>query len=160
MKAIKNIIDIILTLVIIICVAVGGLYLFNIHPYVVLSGSMEPTIETGSIVFIDKSARFDEIREKDIIAFKLNDTMVTHRVVEVTSQGLITKGDANSTNDGGFVIAENFIGKNVFNVPKVGFFVRVIQSQNGKIIFIAGIVLLFVMSFIGDKKEKPDYVKE
>ena len=160
MKAIKNIIDIVLILVIIICVAVGGLYLFNIKPYVVLSGSMEPEIHTGSLAFIDHSAKFDDMRENDIIAFNMNGTMVTHRVVELNGQGLVTKGDANSTNDSGIVTAENFIGKTLFSVPKVGFLVKVIQSQNGKIIFIAGIVLMFVLSIIGDNKEKPDYVKQ
>jgi len=158
MKAIKKIIDIVLTLVILICVAAGGLYLFNIKPYVVLSGSMEPNIQTGSLVFVDHSAKYDEIRENDIIAFKLNDTMVTHRVVEVTSQGLITKGDANSTNDGGYVTVENFIGKNIFTIPKLGYLVRVIQSRNGTIIFIAGIVLMFVLSFIGDKNDQIEYI--
>ena len=160
MKAIKNIIDIVLTLVIIICVAVGGLYLFNIKPYVVLSGSMEPEIHTGSLAFIDHSAKYDDIRENDIIAFNLNGTMVTHRVVEVNAQGFVTKGDANSTVDNGIVTAENFVGKTLFSVPKVGYLVKVIQSTNGKIIFIAGIVLMFVLSIIGDNKEKPDYVKQ
>ena len=72
MKAIKNIIDIVLTLVIIICVAVGGLYLFNIKPYVVLSGSMEPSYKVGSIIYY-KSVDEAQLKVGDVITFYSRD---------------------------------------------------------------------------------------
>ena len=73
MKIVKGIINVFTTLII----SVGGifliLYAFGIIPYVVLSGSMEPTIKTGSLCFVNKHTDIENIKEKDIIAFKLKD---------------------------------------------------------------------------------------
>ena len=92
MKIIKKIINVLTTLIIV----VGGiflvLYLFGIVPYVILSGSMEPTIKTGSLCFINKKVDVQEIKKKDVIAFKLDDgTLVTHRVDKINKDGIITK---------------------------------------------------------------------
>ena len=156
MKVIKGIINVLTTLIIII----GGifliLYICGIIPYVVLSGSMEPTIETGSVCFINRHAKFNSIKEKDIIAFKYNDgTLVTHRAVKVTKLGIRTKGDNNKDIDSNVVKKENFVGKNIFWIPKVGYVVKGFQSTKGKIIIITCIVLLFVSGFLfGEDKKK------
>ena len=142
-------------------IVVGGifliLYVCGIVPYVVLSGSMEPTIETGSLCFINKHTKFNKIKEKDIIAFKLNDgTLATHRVVKVTNSGLRTKGDKNKNIDSNIVKKNNFVGKNIFWIPKVGYAVKIVQSTKGKIVLITCIILLFVSAFLfgEDKKTK------
>jgi len=159
MKIIKGIINVLTTLIIV----VGGcfliLYLCGIVPYIVLSGSMEPTIETGSLCFINKHEKYNNTKKKDIIAFKLkNNTLVTHRVVEVTNSGLKTKGDNNKDIDGGEVTKDNFVGKNIFWVPKVGYAVKAFQSTKGKIILITCVILLFVsgLLFGEDKKKKAE----
>ena len=68
MKIVKAIVNVLTTIII----GVGGLilvlYLFGIVPYVVLSGSMEPTIDTGSLCFINKNAKYEDVKEKDNIA--------------------------------------------------------------------------------------------
>ncbi len=156
MKIIKFIINILTTLII----SIGGLFLIlyicGIVPYVVLSGSMEPTIETGSLCFINKKIKIEKVKEKDIIAFKMNDgTLVTHRVVEINESGIITKGDNNNDIDSNIVKKENFVGKNLFWIPKVGYIVKTFQSTKGKIIIITSIVLLLVSGFLfGDDKKK------
>ena len=159
MKIIKGIINVLTTLIIVI----GGLFLIlyacGIVPYVVLSGSMEPTIETGSLCFINKHADYSSIKEKDIIAFQMKDgTLVTHRVVEVTDSGLTTKGDNNKDIDGNITTKENFVGKNIIWIPKVGYVIKTFQSTKGKIILITCIVLLFVsgLLFGEDKKKKEE----
>ena len=117
---------------------------------------MEPTIDTGSLCFINKNADFEDIKEKDIIAFKMKDgTLVTHRAIEITDSGIVTKGDNNDDNDSNEVKKENFVGKNLFWIPKVGYVVKAFQSTTGKIIIITSIVLLFVSGFLfGEDKEK------
>ena len=149
MKVIKGIINVLTTLIIII----GGifliLYVCGFVPYVVLSGSMEPTIETGSLCFINKNIKYKSIKEKDIIAFKhKNGTLVTHRAVKVTKSGITTKGDSNKNTDGNLVKKENFVGKNVFWIPKVGYIVKKFQSTKGVIILITCVVLLFVSGLL------------
>ena len=156
MKIVKGIINVLTTLII----GIGGLilvlYLFGIVPYVVLSGSMEPTIDTGSLCFINKNADYEDVKEKDIIAFKLKDgTLVTHRAIEITETGIVTKGDNNDGADSNQVKKDNFVGKNLFWIPKVGYAVKAFQSTKGKIIVITSIVLLFAAGFLfGENKNK------
>ena len=156
MKVVKAIVNVLTTIII----GVGGLilvlYLFGIVPYVVLSGSMEPTIDTGSLCFINKNAKYEDVKEKDIIAFKLKDgTVVTHRAIEITETGIVTKGDNNDDPDSNEVKKENFVGKNLFWIPKVGYAVKAFQSTKGKIIVITSIVLLFAAGFLfGENKKK------
>ena len=154
MKIVKKIIDVFLTIIIVVSFAFIGLYLLKITPYVVLSPSMSPGIKTGDLVFINRNFKYEDVEVKDIIAFKKENTLVTHRVVEITDDGLVTKGDANQVNDEGAVKKEQFVGRNVFNIPKLGYAVRVIQTTNGKIISISIIIMLFVFSFIVDKPKK------
>lgn len=156
MKVIKILFNSLTTLII----GVGGLflilYIFGIVPYVVLSGSMEPTIDTGSICFINKNINIKNIKEKDIIAFKLQDgTLVTHRVVEITDEGIVTKGDNNADVDSNLVKQNNYVGKNIFWIPKVGYVVKAFQTTKGKIIAFTLIALLFITGFLfGEDKDK------
>ena len=71
--------------------------------YTVVSGSMEPAIPTGSLVYV-KYIQPEEIQTEDVIAFYGTDadgSIVTHRVVSNSAAmgNFITKGDANSDND-------------------------------------------------------------
>ena len=157
MKIIKGIVNVFTTLTIVI----GGIFLIlyfcGIVPYAVLSGSMEPTIETGSVCFINKNTKFSSIKEKDIIAFKFKDgTLVTHRAVKVTDTGITTKGDNNKEIDGNKVTKENFVGKNIIWIPKIGYIIKTCQTTKGKIILFTIIILLFVSGFLfgEDKKKK------
>lgn len=156
MKIVKIIINVLTSLII----GIGGLllilYMCGIVPYVVLSGSMEPTINTGSLCFINKHTSIDKIQEKDIIAFKLNDgTLVTHRAIEITDSGIVTKGDNNNIIDNDKVQKVNYFGKNIFWIPKLGYVVKAFQSMKGKIILGAIILVLLVAGFLfGEDKSK------
>lgn len=158
MKIFKNIINVILTLIIVVGGIFIGLYIIGVTPYVVLSGSMEPTIETGSLCFINKHVKYNDVKEKDIIAFKTGkDTLVTHRVISKTQNGITTKGDNNKDIDGGYVTTKNYVGKNMFWIPKIGYAITAIQTKTGKIVGGISILLLFVAGFLlgeDNKKEK------
>ena len=162
MKIIKGIINVLTTLIICVGSLFIILYIFGIVPYVVLSGSMEPTIGTGSVCFINKNTNIESIKEKDVIAFKLRDgTLVTHRAIKVDNSGIITKGDNNKYADSNAVNKENFVGKNIFWIPKVGYVVKVLQTTKGKIIAGTIIVLLLVSGFLfGEDKNKKKTNKE
>ena len=162
MKIIKRIINVLSTLIIVVGVIFLGLYIFGITPYVVLSGSMEPTIKTGSLSFINKHVKYENIKNKDIIAFRLSDkTLVTHRVINVTAEGLETQGDANNIKDSMITTKDNYVGKNVFWIPKVGYVIKAFQSTKGKIIFITLIILLFLSGILlGEDKKVKEYTLE
>lgn len=89
----------------------------------VISGSMEPDIPVGSLVYT-KSVEFEDIEIGDVISYKLSeDTMVTHRVNSINAENntLITKGDANDDVDGSEVQKSQIVGKVIFTVPYLGY---------------------------------------
>ncbi|MGE4284095.1 MAG: signal peptidase I [Clostridia bacterium] len=103
---------------------------------VVLSGSMAPTFNTGSIVGV-KSVPFEEIKVEDIVTFKdIDGKTVTHRVVEIAEGRLVTKGDANDGIDATPVTSERVIGKVKMWVPYAGYFVQFAKSKTGLLVFL------------------------
>lgn len=64
----------------------------------VTSDSMEPTLHPGDGYVLVPAG---EVEEGDVITFRERQTgeYVTHRAVEVTSKGVVTKGDANEVTD-------------------------------------------------------------
>ena len=161
-EIIKKIINVITTIIICVGAIFLILYICGIIPYVVLSGSMEPSIETGSVCFINKNVKYESIKEKDVIAFKMNDgTLVTHRAVKIDENGIVTKGDNNKDEDSNLVTNKNYVGKNLFWIPKVGYVVKAFQTTTGKIIAITLIVILLVIGFLfGDDKKKDNKEKK
>ncbi len=115
----------------------GKTTLFGNELMVVLSGSMAPTFNTGSIIGV-KPVKFEDIKQGDIVTFKNEDDLiVTHRVVEIDGDKLITKGDANNAKDNMPVTADRLIGKVQIWVPMVGYLVDFIRSKVGMLIFLA-----------------------
>ncbi|MBS6195101.1 MAG: signal peptidase I [Clostridiales bacterium] len=134
---------VLLIMLVVICLPLTAPRLFGYHIYSVISGSMEPEIPTGSLVYI-KEAVPEEIQEGDVIAFygaMDSNAIITHRVVEnrVLMGEFITKGDANQTEDMNPIPYDNFIGIVVRSIPKVGQIAQLFTSQTGKII--AGMVI-------------------
>ena len=87
--------------------------LLGMKSFAVLSGSMEPKIPVGSIVFVDE-VEPATIQTGDIITYNFSgNTMVTHRVVgvDIENQSIITKGDANEVEDGAPVAFAQVVGK-------------------------------------------------
>ena len=64
----------------------------------VISGSMEPNIKVGNFVLIKKCQSY---KKGDIVTFiDSNNNVVTHRIIEINKDNIVTKGDANNTDDG------------------------------------------------------------
>lgn len=96
--------------------------LMQIKPAVVVSGSMEPAIHTGSLIFIDKKKTEADIGE--IIAFEKGGVFITHRIVGKTETGYITKGDANKANDMGILPKSSVVGTTEYSLPYLGYAVK------------------------------------
>ena len=60
------------------------------------TGSMSGTIEIDDIIIVKIT---DDVHEKDIITYTDNDSIITHRLITENGNTLITKGDANNTED-------------------------------------------------------------
>lgn len=109
-----------------IILAVGLLFTvpraFGIMPYTILSGSMEPVIHTGSVVFINTKDR--DVQIQDIAAFYdagENDKTICHRIIDKQEDGFVTKGDANDVADMVLLTPNRVIGKYLFSLPQMGF---------------------------------------
>ncbi|MCD7867832.1 MAG: signal peptidase I [Clostridiales bacterium] len=100
---------------------------FGIAPYVVLSGSMEPRISTGSLVFADTRER--EPETGDVITYQVDGQNVTHRVVRTENGTCITKGDANTQEDLIPVSPSQIIGRVIFTLPYLGFGVALLRRK-------------------------------
>ena len=79
------------------CIFCLILFFSGIFPYIVLSGSMEPSIPTGSVIFVQTREIF--VQPGDVILYTGSAGNVTHRVVKDQNEVYLTKGDANSTCD-------------------------------------------------------------
>lgn len=125
-----------LILLIVFCIPLTVPKLFGYELYTVISGSMEPEIPVGSLVCIQAADPADA-QAGDVIAFygaKDSAAIVTHRVVEnhVVMGEIITKGDANQTNDMNPVDYSNFIGIVEMTIPKLGLAAQILTSFEGK----------------------------
>lgn len=126
---------------------------FGFHMYNVISGSMEPKIKVGSLIYIQETEP-EVIEKKDIIAFYSSieeGSIITHRVVKnnVVSGTFTTKGDANQEKDPTPVPYDNFIGKVVLTIPYLGKVLAVMTSFYGKVGAASIILLGAVLNLIG-----------
>lgn len=117
----------------------------GLRPLVVRSGSMEPTIATGSMVLV-RAIPASEIRVGDVVAVDRPDrTRVTHRVVTVVPQGetalLTLKGDANEDNDPQPLVVDD-AGELVLTLPSIGRVSAFLASAKGG--FVLGVLVTSV----------------
>ncbi len=154
MKAIKVICNILSTLLLIALVALAGLVLvpriMGYQEMAVLSGSMEPNIHVGSVVFVDDDVDPSSLETGDVVTYYLDeDTFVTHRVqsIDTASQTLVTKGDNNNADDGDISFSQIF-GKAVFWVPYLGYLTIYMKTPVGIMAITVAIVLIILLNFL------------
>ena len=139
--------------------AVAGFRIFT-----VVTESMTPKYVVGDAI-VTKTIEPSEIKIGDDITYlgmaeSFKDKIVTHRVINISEEGMETKGDKNDSSDGFSTTEENYIGKNIFSIPGVGYLVKNIQTRRGKII-LGTLIVFFLLSgfFMSDKTGKRERVK-
>lgn len=143
--------------VVILALLLAGARLLGMQVFTVLSGSMEPTYHTGSIIYVKKIAT-EDIQPGTVITFMLDeDTVATHRVTAVvpdeedpTVVRFRTKGDANNAEDGSLVHYKNVIGTPVFTIPGLGYVANYIQHPPGTYVAISAAAVLLLLVFLPD----------
>lgn len=112
--------------------------------YAVLSGSMEPEFYPGDMV-ITKHKNKTDIQVNDIVTYRDNDgIIITHRIMEKTPEGYITKGDNNNVEDANILTEDNIIGEVKFSIPKVGY---VSDFLSKPMVIAAEMILLAIFTF-------------
>lgn len=97
MKVFKKILDIastaVLILFVLLVVLLVGVRLIGIEPHIVLSGSMEPEIMTGSLVYVTRLSPEEarELKAGDTVTYLVDarGTKVTHKIYEVVGPAYV-----------------------------------------------------------------------
>lgn len=120
--------------------------LIGFRSYTVLSGSMEPKFYPGDMVITQHKDKVD-IKVNDIVTYKDNEgVIITHRIIEETDEGYITKGDNNNVNDADILKEENIIGEVKFSIPKVGYVMNLLSNPKAiaiEMIFLAVFIFFY-----------------
>jgi signal peptidase len=121
-----KLIRLIIVIFIIILVSLNS-GIFRYWICVVASGSMEPTIKVGDVIYIDKSYKnkIDKIEEQDIVVVKISGKIYCHRVIsKKESNGqvyLVTKGDREGQSVDKWTITKDvMVGKVDFTIKYIG----------------------------------------
>lgn len=135
------------------------------RPVLVLTGSMEPYMETNGVVITKNISSLDEIEVGDVVTYHVYDDFeekeirVTHRVKEITDDGVITtKGDNNRTADVYPLTIDNVESKVVAVWNWTATVIEAWKTTSGKVMILSiagGIILLIVALGFLFKKEKP-----
>ena len=141
--------------------------LFGFRIYHILTGSMEPTIRTGSNIIV-REVDPDKLEEGDIITFVSRDSTIygsanTHRIVEIFtdengSRCFVTKGDANNTADLLYVYPAEIKGKVVYYMRNNGFstFIGFIRTPMGFFTVIGLPLLVVAFNFMRNFRQQVD----
>lgn len=135
--------------------------LWGHKPLVVISGSMEPTLKVGSILYYHSQDIID-FNQDDILVYKAKAHIISHRIVSQSETGFMTKGDANNTIDSNEVLNKQVLGKGTnWCIPYVGYFADYMYNHK-YIIYISIIILIFDLcnEHFHERKKKAGAVSE
>lgn len=138
-----------------VCIVVFVIALATgIRPVVVISGSMEPGVPVGSVVFTQPGPA-TEVEPGDIVTVERPRELglVTHRVVSVEpaagdAVSLVLRGDANESDDPQPYVVDQ-VGRYLFHVIGVGYLSLFLQGAKG-IYAAVGIAVAFIGLFLLD----------
>lgn len=180
MKVVKKVLLIVITILLVLMVVFNAYNFFSLkvlkHKLTtiggysileVVSGSMEPTIHVGDMIIINTKA--SNYQENDIVTFlDVNGSFVTHRIVSIDEEEMITKGDFNNTEDEPTKM-NKIVGKYVSRIPGAG---KILSSFKNPftlvMILIIGLLFCYLIStdkngnpiFTDEEKEFLEYQKE
>jgi signal peptidase len=163
--------NIVLALLIVLLVAIAATFIpipGNYRVYTVQSGSMEPKIKMGSLIFVKPAGDYGV---GDVVTIKAGKNTVTHRVVEKNNSGgevtFRVKGDANEEADPNEIKKSEIIGREFFALPYIGYPVGYAKTGPGFIflVIIPSVIIIYEEIFkirqeIGKKIAKRKENKE
>lgn len=135
MPAFCNLLGILILLIVILsCLPVTVPRFLGYESFTVVSGSMEPEIPIGSIIYV-KSVDPLDVAEGEVIAFQSGDSVITHRVTnnQQVEGKFTTKGDANDQEDMQTVPYSALVGRVERHYPMLGALLGLYGSTVGKV---------------------------
>ena len=129
---------------------------FGVGSAVVLSGSMEPEISVGDLLIVTEAQGY---QVGDVVVFQDGRSSVTHRIVSISEDEVVTRGDANNTEDAP-IKRERIKGKVALVIPLIGYAVNIIKTPVGTICILALTVFLMESSFHTEKQKRAKELDE
>jgi signal peptidase len=129
--------------------------IFGYSIFEVKTGSMSGSIEIGDLVFVNilDENKKNSLKVGDIVSFKDENYIVTHRINEINGENITTKGDANNAVDKA-ITKDKIIGKVVKVIPKVGIYKKVLLDKKVFILLCLTFSLFFISFSIKNSEEK------
>ena len=129
--------------------------------YLISTESMEPELKKGDAIIIKKVAE-DQLRVNDIVTFKINGEIITHRIVRIddvnSEKFYITKGDNNNVEDSDELRFSDIEGKKIIKIPHLGNIVA--GLKNGIVIILVVLIALIMYLNRIEMKEKSEARRE
>lgn len=166
MNNVKKILYVILIILIYNIILVGISYIsrqdfngiFGYKAYNITTNSMEPNINKGDIILIKKPKKEEKIKIGDLISFKNDGQIITHRIVDISDTNgvkrYITKGDNNNVPDLQKISFEQIEGVEILRIPYLGQIVSAMENQVILLIIILLILIIYLYSL--NTKEKSE----
>lgn len=150
-KIIENTVFVFLLFV--LAIAISPVLPFKNLPrtYTVVSGSMEPSIKTGSIV-LTQPVSPSSLRVGDVVAFTSPSNsrdVILHRITGIKSTDPLrfeTKGDNNDTADPWDLMDVGVLGRQILSIPYLGHITAFIRTPLGFALLIIVPAVLFIIS--------------
>ena len=149
-----------------IALALALPFTFDARPLTVLSGSMEPALDTGDVVVVQRIGPLDA-RPGDIVTFRDPEQpgrLVTHRVralrVQADQVRFVTRGDANNVSERWQVSARGEISRVLYRIPNLGHALMLLRSSGVfALMFAVALAVLLVLELTAvwrsDEKGEP-----
>ena len=142
-----------LLLVIAACIPFTLPRLLGYRVYAVISGSMEPAISVGDLVYV-RQTEPENVEENDVIAFcaaEASGAIILHRVVEnrTVDGTFITKGDANLQPDLSPVSYNRLLGITEKTVPQLGRLALILSGTWGKLAALSLVLAAVMLHAVG-----------
>jgi signal peptidase len=141
---------------------------FGYSFYYVLTESMEPEIHSGDMILGRKAAP-EELQVGDVVTYigdtgSFNGKVITHEIIEIDGDILITKGVANPEPDPA-IHKSQVLSKYVTTIPLAGKIFSVINSKLGFVFLIItplGLLIINEISIIvkAVKEDKEEHLSE
>lgn len=125
---------------------------FGVGISVVQSGSMEPTLSVGDLIFVGESESYTV---GDIVVFDDGKSLVVHKIISIDGDTVITQGDANNIADSPIQMKEIY-GKVKFSVVGVGYVVNVLKSTPVTVAILALAVWLYILTLKWERKDEDE----